>query len=457
MAEGNPTRSPNILCRYYVSGICREGTRCKFSHDRENATLDPVCRYYLQGRCTYGDHCRYDHIRPPRGNNNRVLQSSTVRTANSGIITNTSRMASPSSETSSWNSHQTAWSTPAIQNTDKTDHSSGSGINTTNMTVLRKQGLSSDSGFGEEMSQTTAGPGSPQWALAPEFVPRVFSSSVKSYAETVKPKSPESGNSESPPSHSEQLLCPFAMGEVCPYGDQCSYLHGDICELCGKPCLHPLDEEQRKQHNEECTQEIERDMELSFAVQRSLGKTCGICMEVVVEKEPPTERRFGILEKCNHVFCLTCIRQWRKMKQFESKNIRACPECRVLSDFVTPSRYWVETKEEKEKLIEDYKKALSSKPCKYFKQGRGECPFAGACFYLHAYPDGTKAQLPPPRPRRRRNQDGDLETMERIFLWDFFEVRDDQLLLQVDIEEMLDLFSDTEDESDWSDLDVLID
>lgn len=37
---------------------------------------------------------------------------------------------------------------------------------------------------------------------------------------------------------------------------------------------------------------------------------------------------------------------------------RSCPECRVQSDFVCPSRYWCETKEEKEKLITDYKQAL---------------------------------------------------------------------------------------------------
>jgi len=37
---------------------------------------------------------------------------------------------------------------------------------------------------------------------------------------------------------------------------------------------------------------------------------------------------------------------------------RACPECRVKSDFITPSKYWVETEEEKGKLIQGYKKAL---------------------------------------------------------------------------------------------------
>jgi hypothetical protein len=37
---------------------------------------------------------------------------------------------------------------------------------------------------------------------------------------------------------------------------------------------------------------------------------------------------------------------------------RACPECRVTSDFVCPSMYSVDTKEDQENLINDYKGAL---------------------------------------------------------------------------------------------------
>lgn len=37
---------------------------------------------------------------------------------------------------------------------------------------------------------------------------------------------------------------------------------------------------------------------------------------------------------------------------------RACPECRTCSDFVVPSKYWVEEKDDKEKLIHDYKANL---------------------------------------------------------------------------------------------------
>ena len=37
---------------------------------------------------------------------------------------------------------------------------------------------------------------------------------------------------------------------------------------------------------------------------------------------------------------------------------RACPECRVPSDFVVPSKYWFEDDDDKEKLIRDYKNVL---------------------------------------------------------------------------------------------------
>lgn len=42
-----------------------------------------------------------------------------------------------------------------------------------------------------------------------------------------------------------------------------------------------------------------------------------------------------------------------------------------------------------------------SKPCRYFNQGKGECPFAGSCFYKHAYPDGRLAEMEAPKPKRR--------------------------------------------------------
>lgn len=106
------------------------------------------------------------------------------------------------------------------------------------------------------------------------------------------------------------------------YSGHCSYPQGLVCDLCGRACLLPYDLQQQRQHREDCLKEHEREMELSFAVQRSKDKVCGICMDTVVEKKPITSSRFGILEKCNHIFCLDCIRKWRGTKQFETRTIR---------------------------------------------------------------------------------------------------------------------------------------
>ena len=34
---------------------------------------------------------------------------------------------------------------------------------------------------------------------------------------------------------------------------------------------------------------------------------CNICLEMVLEKD----QIFGLLDKCDHHFCLDCIREWR--------------------------------------------------------------------------------------------------------------------------------------------------
>lgn len=38
--------------------------------------------------------------------------------------------------------------------------------------------------------------------------------------------------------------------------------------------------------------------------------------------------------------------------------LRSCPECRITSNFVIPSEYWVEDKEEKQNLIQKYKDGM---------------------------------------------------------------------------------------------------
>ncbi|ELT95839.1 hypothetical protein CAPTEDRAFT_174661 [Capitella teleta] len=335
---------------------------------------------------------------------------------------------------------------------------------------LRKKKTDSngaDEGFEDLVSP--APPAQENWVNAAEFVPGQkwtssssdgcdFFSVPGSYAAAA-------GGSDEPQGVGRLLgdeLCPYALHGQCRYGEDCAYTHGDVCDLCGRQSLHPTNQALRDQHVKECIAKHNEDMEHSFAIQRSCDKTCGICMEVVYEKEPPPKRKFGILSSCSHVYCLDCIRQWRSSKQFEHKVIKACPECRVKSDFVTPSSYWVDDEPNKTKLIEGYKKALSGKPCRYFDKGSGECPFNERCFYLHAYPDGTKAS---PKPKRnRQNNAGDYDLIQQIVLWDFFEERQNAIthvLSDPDSDLLSDFFlhftlSDvfsSEDESELTDSD----
>ncbi|GAB6020202.1 putative E3 ubiquitin-protein ligase makorin-2 [Chamberlinius hualienensis] len=419
MAEG---WSSSVLCRYYLNGCCRGGASCRFSHDRQNSQSSMACRFYLKGHCSYGDRCRYDHVRLP----------STVASTDTNNQTNRNASRVSTSETSpnsTLSNNSTSFNTRDIGN----------------KTILRKANRTDNSATRHIQDPLLC-------ADAPEFVPE--SVNLKSYAE-VTADSEDKENCEQPSDLKESdLLCPFAMMGECRYGDQCAYIHGDICDMCTQACLHPTDVDQRKQHKQECTNAHERDMEHSFAVARSKDKICTICMDVIMEKLPHSERRFGILPNCNHIFCLSCIRRWRSTKQIDNKTVRSCPQCRTPSDFVTPSNFWCENEEDKNVLIESYKKALSLKSCKYFKEGNGECPFAGNCFYLHAYPDGRKATLPPPRPRRRRNADGDLEIAQQLFLWNYVDERESRWFLQFEMDDSVGIFgTDSDTSSNYSDFD----
>ena len=47
----------------------------------------------------------------------------------------------------------------------------------------------------------------------------------------------------------DDLLCPYyAHDGDCPYGADCQYAHGDICDMCGLPKLHPKNAQQREAH-----------------------------------------------------------------------------------------------------------------------------------------------------------------------------------------------------------------
>lgn len=371
-----------VTCRYFMHGVCKEGDNCRYSHDLSTGQSAMVCRYYQRGCCAYGDHCRYEHTKP-------LMQEEELTTVNPAAKTYPSDLA-------------------LLPETVEED-------------IIEIED--------ENIDLAAAGVGAEDWVNAVEFVPgqpycgRAAPSCTEVPLEEMVIE--EEYEKQEADEEMKKQLCPYAAVGESRYGENCVYIHGDVCDMCGLQVLHPVDAAQRSQHIKSCIEAHEKDMELSFAVQRSKDMVCGICMEVVYEKANPSERRFGILSNCNHTYCLKCIRKWRSAKQFESKIIKSCPECRITSNFVIPSEYWVEEKEEKQKLIQKYKEAMSNKPCRYFDEGRGSCPFGGNCFYKHAYPDGRQEE--PQRPKaQRRNR-----------FWEFIEERENGDPFETDEDEVV--------------------
>ncbi|KFP11475.1 E3 ubiquitin-protein ligase makorin-1, partial [Egretta garzetta] len=370
--------------RYFMHGVCKEGDNCRYSHDLSTSQSAMVCRYYQRGCCAYGDRCRYEHTKPLKE------EEMTDEDPDAKIYPSVSSDFALLPETFE----------EIIAEIED-----------------------------ENADLVAAGVGAEDWVNAVEFVPgqpycgRAAPSCTEAPLQEMVIE--EEYEKQEVDVEIKKELCPYAAVGECRYGENCVYIHGDVCDMCGLQVLHPIDAAQRSQHIKSCIEAHEKDMELSFAVQRSKDMVCGICMEVVYEKANPSERRFGILSNCSHTYCLKCIRKWRSAKQFESKIIKSCPECRITSNFVIPSEYWVEEKEEKQKLIQKYKEAMSNKPCRYFDEGRGSCPFGGNCFYKHAYPDGRREE--PQRPKaQRRNR-----------FWEFIEERENGDPFETDEDEVV--------------------
>uniref|UniRef100_A0A3Q1GEJ1 RING-type E3 ubiquitin transferase n=1 Tax=Acanthochromis polyacanthus TaxID=80966 RepID=A0A3Q1GEJ1_9TELE len=225
-----------VTCRYFLHGVCREGSRCLFSHDPSSSKPSTICKFYQRGVCAYGERCRYDHIRP------------SFRAGGGGA-----------SEDAAGGGGRATRSNPYLC-----------------LSVV----LGSDGVLGGPVDAV----GSEVAAAAPQ-----------SYVDAIR-----TGLDAATPEDLPQL-CPYAAAGHCYYDDSCPYLHGDLCEVCGLRVLHPHDPEQRRMHEKvsSCVVAVVTVKLTAVAVQ-----VCSICMEVVVQKANPSDRRFGILSSCCHTFCL---------------------------------------------------------------------------------------------------------------------------------------------------------
>jgi len=203
----------------------------------------------------------------------------------------------------------------------------------------------------------------------------------------------------SPSSATEQPLCRFFVANGnCRYGDECRYCH-ELEEAMSQnqalktiPC--PFFSKGNCRHGDSCRlkheddtdgaslTEVRRTTTLENAREEEDGEedTCGICLEDV-RTQPG--RQFGLLSCCNHVFCYSCVMNWRTEGSQEAQNRKVCPMCRKPSDYVVPSVKRASSADEKGHIVSAYKVKLSAVPCKRFTGELGSCHFGKDCFYAH--------------------------------------------------------------------------
>jgi hypothetical protein len=158
----------------------------------------------------------------------------------------------------------------------------------------------------------------------------------------------------------------------CKYGHNCKYPHiSDEKEakkyFCnnGSRCYYPgciFKHETLEERDVRRDQEEHDDCETK----------CNICFTDVLQ----TNKRFGLLSHCNHVFCLNCIKTYRMDTTIEITNRLKCPYCRIKSTWLLPSNFYLSGYKKQQALEEFHDKRKKIK-CRHGEQCNRihTCPF----------------------------------------------------------------------------------
>eukprot|EP00049_Salpingoeca_infusionum_P001246 m.46622 g.46622 ORF g.46622 m.46622 type:complete len:442 (+) comp10932_c0_seq6:226-1551(+) len=416
-----------VLCEYFSRGKCTKGDTCRFSHDRATSRRITLCKYFKAGHCEYGSKCKYDHVRikEPARMSARSSKSSATTTQPKKLAWGRGAPAAQTKQPSAASAKPTLAQIIQAQKqpTQKQQKKSQRGQAQQAKTLASTTAAAKASSTSAWVKPTTAGMSSGQkgmqvlkmkpvikdeWVNAPEFVP-----TPKLYSAVAK-----TNTIHEDPAY---ILCANGLTYGSCLIEDCPFLHGDACPACGMLCMHPDKPEQNERHLMSCISYADKEYEKAMLAKRSAGIECGICLDVIVEKEGLSSQRFGILPNCSHAFCLDCIRDWRRKHEQQGDIVRSCPLCRTVSHFVVPSTYWVEDPVEKVELVERFKSKTSQIDCMNFDFGKGVCPFGSSCFYKHALPDGT---ISTEMTRSVIGQDGERRYIEPNLLSSFFDQRE---------------------------------
>lgn len=332
-------------CKFYAQGTCLKGESCEFVHDLKMIPAKKACLYYQRGSCAFGSRCKFEHSK-----SSWMESSASSSSCARGPTTSNHSPVCISSGGSAIGTAQNSSVNPVLPSTVKNPIAS--------------------------VDSATMTPQNPSFFA-------VLSDSSTPNISPVKPDIPNGQSVEN--GGNNRKICSLAADGICPLGESCSDIHGNLCATCGKYCLHPFKPEDREKHAKECKKKQ--------ALERSQEIECSVCLERVLSKTSAFERKFGLLSECDHPFCIACIKKWRSSSSssgFEVNSAaRACPICRKVSYYVIPSLIWHSSKEEKQEIINQYKAKLKSIDCRYFNFGNGSCRHGSSCFYKHEVKPGS--------------------------------------------------------------------
>lgn len=123
--------------------------------------------------------------------------------------------------------------------------------------------------------------------------------------------------------------------------------------------------------------------ELASAVSFQNGDEvkCPSCFTTIKFRRNKSNMVYGILENCNHIHCMECLR-FRRQKETR-KDYISCSQCNKTSRFIIPVNTLIRSVDEKNEIVGCYAKTLKYRLCRLYRSDWGTCKRGDTCPYFH--------------------------------------------------------------------------